>query len=331
MRMYKVIIATLIMFHIGTVKSQDLHLSMYDAAPLFLNPAMTGVFEGDWRVHGQYRTQWKSVNFKPYTTGLISFDKSIKKWGIGGQIANYRAGIGNYNVIQGLVSAGYTLPLNVNKTHNLSFGLQAGLSQKSVEYQLHTYNNQYVTSNGGSFDNSLSNGETFGGQSFVIPELNFGALYYYSKQQSRINPFVGVSVFNLLNPKESFFGADNKLPVRLYAHLGTRINITESFYVIPKLLFQQQKQFQEFTIAADAGYYLKASEIYLIGGVVYRAKDAFFINLGAKIANYTLKLGYDINTSSLTSSSGGRGGFEISFTYVHKNKDFKHIKVCPRL
>jgi type IX secretion system PorP/SprF family membrane protein len=329
--MYKVIIATLIMFHIGTVKSQDLHLSMYDAAPLFLNPAMTGVFEGDWRVHGQYRTQWKSVNFKPYTTGLISFDKSIKKWGIGGQIANYRAGIGNYNVIQGLISAGYTLPLNVKKTHNLSFGLQAGLSQKSVEYQLHTYDNQYVTTNGGGFDNSLSTGEAFGGQSFVIPELNFGAMYYYSKQQSRINPFVGVSVFNLINPKESFFGTDNKLPLRLYAHLGTRVNITESFYVIPKLLFQQQKQFQEFTIAADAGYYLKASEIYLLGGVVYRAKDAFFINLGAKIASYTLKLGYDINTSSLTSSSGGRGGFEISFTYVHQNKDFKHIKVCPRL
>ena len=171
----------------------------------------------------------------------------------------------------------------------------------------------------------------FGGQSFIIPELNFGALYYFSKQQSRMNPFIGVSFFNLLTPKESFYSADNKLPLRMYAHVGTRINITEAFYIIPKVLFQQQESFQELTFAADAGYYLKASEIHLLGGLVYRSKDAFFVSLGAKITNYTLKLGYDINTSSLISSSGGRGGFEISITYVHQNKDFKHIKVCPRL
>ena len=331
MKIYKIIITAFFLFQIGNAKSQDLHLSMYDAAPLFLNPAMTGVFEGDWRLHGQYRTQWKSVNFKPYTTGLISFDKSINKWGFGGQIANYRAGIGNYNVLQGLLSAGYTLPLNKKRTHNLSFGLQGGLSQKSVEYQLHTFNNQYVNSNGGSFDNTLSSGESFGGQSFIIPELNFGALYFFSKQQSFINPFVGVSIFNMLTPKESFYSADNKLPLRVYAHIGSRINITEAFYVIPKVLFQQQKQFQEITFAADAGYYLKQSEMHLLAGMVYRAKDAFFVSLGAKMANYTLKMGYDINTSSLISASNGRGGFEISFTYVHQNKDYKTIKVCPRL
>jgi len=331
MRISKIIIATLLVFHIGNVKSQDLHLSMYDAAPLFLNPAMTGVFDGDWRVHGQYRTQWKSVNFKPYTTGLISFDKSVKKWGFGAQVANFRAGIGNYNVIQGLLSVGYTVSLNKKKTHNLSFGAQGGISQKSVEYQLHTFNNQYVGENGGSFDNSLASGESFGEQSFILPELNFGALYYFSKQQSRINPFIGMSVFNLLTPKESFYGIDNKLPMRFYAHVGSRINITESFYVIPKVLFQQQEQFSEITFAADAGYFLKSSEIYLLGGMVYRNKDAFFVSLGAKMDNYTLKVGYDINTSSLISASSGRGGFEISFTYVHQNKDYKTIKVCPRL
>ena len=27
----------------------------------------------------------------------------------------------------------------------------------------------------------------------------------------------------------------------------------------------------------------------------------------------------------------GRGGFEISFTYMHQNKDKKTVKICPRL
>lgn len=149
MRIQRLILIICLVFKLNSGNAQDLHLSMYDAAPLFLNSAFTGVFEGDWRVHGQYRTQWKSVNFKPYTTGLISFDMPYKKWGFGGQIANFRSGVGNYNVLQGLFSAGYTLPIDKSKNHIISFGGQLGLSQKSIEYQLLTFNNQYTQNNGG--------------------------------------------------------------------------------------------------------------------------------------------------------------------------------------
>ena len=82
-------------------------------------------------------------------------------------------------------------------------------------------------------------------------------MYYYARQQSRVNPFAGVSVFNLLQPKETFFNADNRLPMRLYVHLGTRVNITELIYVLPKVLIQSQEKFAEQTFAADAGFYLK--------------------------------------------------------------------------
>jgi len=331
MRIKKIYILFVLTFHFGSVNAQDLHLSMYDAAPLFLNPALTGVVDADWRVHGQYRTQWRAVNFKPYTTGLISFDKPYKKWGFGGQIANYRAGLGNYNVLQGLISTSYTISLDKNKTHQLSFGLQGGVSQKSVEYQLLTYDNQYVTTNGGGFDNTLSSGESFGSQSIIVPDLNAGIIYYYSKEQTRLNPFIGVSVFNLLTPNESYFGASNKLPMRFYTHIGSRINITEQFYVIPKVLYMQQQKFSELTFAGDVGYYLKANDIYLLGGLVYRNKDAFSISLGAKMENITAKFAYDINSSSLYSASSGRGGFELSITYVFRKSDKQQVKICPRL
>ena len=311
--------------------AQDFHLSMYDAGPLFLNPAMTGVFEGDWRVHAQYRNQWKSVNFKPYTTGLISFDMPYKKWGLGGQIVNYRAGIGNYNALQFTGSAAYTVPLDEFKYHNLSLGLQVGLSQKSVEYQLHTFDNQYVTSNGGGFDNQLNSNESFAGQSFVIPETNFGALYYYSKQQARLNPFLGFSAFNLLTPKESFFQTNNDLPFRFYVHTGTRINILETFYLIPKLLFMHQNEFREFTSAIDAGLYLKNSDMYILAGLIYRNRDAVVLSGGVKMDNYIFKVGYDINASTLTPVSTGRGGIEISLTYMKRNPESKTEKICPRL
>lgn len=312
-------------------KAQDFHLSMYDAAPLFLNPAMTGVVEGQWRLHAQYRTQWKAVNFKPYQTALVSFDKPVKNWGFGGQITNYRAGIGNYNVLQGLASIGYTIPLDKKRANIISFGVQGGLSQKSVEHQLHTFDNQYTTTNGGFFDNSLANGESFGGQSFVIPELNVGFLYYYAKQQSKLNPFIGVSAFNLLTPNESWYGVDNKLPMRYYAHAGMRINISETLYLIPKALYQRQNEFNELTVATDIGIFLKKSELYLIGGLIYRANDAAIASIGLKKENYIARVSYDVNLSTLTAASTGRGGFEVSFTYMHQNKDKKTVKICPRL
>ncbi len=329
--MKKLVIVLSLLCAAQSAKSQDAHLSMYDAAPLFLNPALTGVVDGDWRLHAQYRTQWKAVNFKPYTSILASFDMPINKWSFGVQLNNFRAGFGNFNVFQGLLSTSYNTAIDKKKNHGLSFGVQAGAMQKSLEYQLLTFNNQYNLNNGGDFDKTMTTQEDFNGQSVIVPVVNAGAMYYYSKQKSRLNPFVGFSAFNLLNAKESLFSENNRLPMRYYLHVGTRINITELLYVIPKVMIMHQKTFNEQTYAAEVGYFMKGSETYLLGGLIYRAKDAMAITVGAKKEGFTVKLGYDINVSSLTKSSSGRGGFELSITYVHKKKDSVSERICPRL
>lgn len=329
--MKKLIYIVLLSFISNQATSQDAHLSMYDAAPLFLNPSLTGVLDGDYRLHAQYRTQWKAVNFKPYTSILASFDMPIKKWSFGLQLNNFRAGYGNFNVFNGLLSTSYNTAIDKNKNHLLSFGVQAGAMQKTVEYQLLTFNNQYNLNNGGEFDQSFSSQEDFNGQSLIVPVANAGAMYYYTKQQARLNPFVGFSVFNLLTPKESLFGQDNRLPMRYYLHVGTRVNITELLYVIPKVLIMNQGKFNEQTYAAEVGYFMKGSEFYLLGGLIYRNKDAMVATVGFKKEGFTMKLGYDINVSSLTTSSSGRGGFELSLTYVHKKKNAISERICPRL
>lgn len=313
------------------VRAQDFHLSMYDAAPLFLNPAMTGVFEGDWRLHAQQRIQWRAVNYKPYNTSLLSFDLPVGKWGFGLQLLNMRAGIGNYNAFNAMASAGYTLPIDANKNHNISFGLQAGITQKSTEYQLYTFDNQYTNINGGGFNNTLPSGETFESRAIVVPQLSAGALYYYARQQSRLNPFFGYSAFNLLMSEETFFGGDNNQKMRHYIHTGTRINITELFYLIPKALLMFQTTAREQTLACDFGYFMRSSEVLLLGGLVYRNKDAAIVSLGARHGNFTGKIGYDINTSSLTTASNGKGGIEFSLTYIQKKPSRKDYKICPRL
>lgn len=329
-KIYKAFIVILLSFG-NIAKSQDFHLSLYDCAPLFLNPAMTGVIDAKFRVHAQYRNQWNSVAYKPFNTALISADMPKGKWGFGIQVINMRAGIGNYNVFQAMLSAGYTVPLDKKKSHHISFGLQGGVTQKSVEYKLYTWDNQYSGANGGSFNTEVSSNENFKRQSQMLPQLNAGVLYYYAKQQSRINPFLGVSGFNLTRPKETFFDQANHLPIRIYTHAGVRINISELLFAIPKILIMNQGKAFEQTYALDAGYFFKNDKFFLLAGFTYRAKDASIVYAGLRKDNYIFKLGYDFNTSTLKTASKTRGAFELSFTYLAGKKSVTEIKNCPRL
>ncbi len=313
------------------LSAQDFHLSIYDASPLFLNPAMTGLVDAKYRVHLHYRNQWNVLAIKPFQTSLASFDMPLKKWGVGLQLSNMRAGAGNYNVFQALLSSAYYVPLDKNKFHNLNFGLQAGINQKSVEYKLLTYNNQYVNKDGGYFDQNLPSGENFNKQVFFIHQVNAGILYYYGKQQTRLNPFIGFSAFNITQPKESFFGSSNRLPIRYYLHFGSRINIGELLYIIPKVLIMKQSTASEQTYALDAGYYFKNENFFLLTGLNFRIQDATIAYIGFKKENYTLKIGYDFNTSSLKRISKMRGAFEIAFTYIPLKNKPQTIKNCPRL
>src|SRR6187399_2750661 len=61
-----------------TALAQDPHFSQFFASPLTLNPAFTGKFDGDFRVAGNYRNQWPSIN-KAFVTYTASADVSILK------------------------------------------------------------------------------------------------------------------------------------------------------------------------------------------------------------------------------------------------------------
>jgi type IX secretion system PorP/SprF family membrane protein len=315
-----------------TVFSQDFHLSQYDAPPLFLNPAMTGMFDGQYRIHAHYRTQWKAFTTKPYTTTGISFDMPYRKFGVGLQIMNGHAGAGDYNAFSALASIGYDVVLDSKKNHHLALGIQGGILQKSVDLNKLTFGAQYTPVNGGSIDPNLPNGEPLSNPHFLIHDINAGFLYYFSKADARLNPFIGFSAFHLTQPKETFGNNDNKLPMRFYIHGGTKININEKIQLLPKFIYMKQINDHELTATLLLNYFLQDSETYLIFGGTYRTKDAGIIELGLKKGNYTVRVSYDVNTSQLKQVSNHRGGLELSLTYIpQKSKKPNPISNCPRL
>jgi hypothetical protein len=76
--MRKVLLALASLFTLQA-GAQDVHFTQYFTSPLTLNPANTGLVNCDWRVAGNYRTQWGSVNATPYLTGTVSFDIATLK------------------------------------------------------------------------------------------------------------------------------------------------------------------------------------------------------------------------------------------------------------
>lgn len=328
----KLLTSVLFLCIVMTGFSQDFHLSQYDAAALNVNPAMTGLFKGDYRIHGHYRTQWAAVATKPFTTGLIAFDTKYKKnWAFGGQLANFRAGTGGYNVVSFLPSAAYRRAFGESKHHFFSLGAQLGFFQKSINASSLTFANQYVNTNGGEFNQSLSTGETFANNGILKFDVNMGLMYYYSKPNNRINPFGGVAFYHLTRPVESFLGESNRLAIRPALIGGARVVINEKIALTPKLFYQYQDEASEFTYAIASQFYLEAYDIFLLGTFIFRNEDAAILEFGAKYGNFIGRLSYDINTSSLNNASNGRGGTEFSLTYIFNRPNPNPVPTCPKI
>lgn len=330
----------------GMIKAQDFHLSQYDAAPLNLNPSMTGLFEGYYRVHAHYRTQWQAIAQNPFQTFAASFDMPLDKWGLGGQVMDYRAGAGNYNVFSFLLSGSYDFALDKEKNHHhISTGLQLGFIQKSIQFSKLVWDNQYTYANGGGFDNTIPHNEPYGDNGLVMPDLNAGFVYFYSNDKSRLNPFVGFSAAHLTQPNESFYSQKNKLPIRWEIHAGSRVSINQKLQLQPKFYIKRQVNDREFTVSMLANYYMKDYDAFLIFGPTFRIsgpltpktnyydseKDAAIIELGLKMGPFVYRISYDINTSTLQPYTDNRGGFEISVTYIGRRGKPETIDNCPRL
>ena len=219
--MKKLILLFLIGLSTGSF-AQDFHLSQWDAAAINANPGMTGVFKGDYRIHGHFRTQWAAIATRPFTTGLISFDANKGKYGWGVQAANFRAGTGAYNVISILPAFAWKFALGEKRHHFITTGISAGIFQKSIRISELTFGDQYSPYGGGSFSGSTQ--ETFGDANVINLDVNLGVMYYYAKPNVRVNPFGGFTVFHLNNPSESFIqDGSNKLPFRYQAIAAARV------------------------------------------------------------------------------------------------------------
>jgi len=96
-----------LMIGVGELKAQDIHYTQYELSPMTLNPALTGAYEGTFRVGGIYRDQWSSVLNNQYVTYTLYGDLPVIRgfgkndwFGAGILLTNDRAGSASLNHIR---------------------------------------------------------------------------------------------------------------------------------------------------------------------------------------------------------------------------------------
>jgi type IX secretion system PorP/SprF family membrane protein len=293
--------------------AQDSHMSQYDAMPVLLNPAMTGVLtENSIRAGAQFRSQWGAIGSNITSTAL-TVDAPLKdRWGIGGYLL-YNSQSKYFDVFNFVLSAAYKITSTNQNKHLLTVGLQGGLIDKDVKENKLVFDQQYSN---GNFDPDLPSGESFARSSRVMPELNYGLFYGFTDPAKKIHPYLGFSLFHITSPNESFTSTGKSpLPRKWVLHGGCNVNITEDFVIEPKGLYMRQLNVQEIVAGMNLNYNLKESQIKVMAGGFYRLQDAVVIQVGVNYRNLVYKMSYDINISSLKTYSEKRGGLEFSIVF----------------
>ncbi|RYY28117.1 MAG: type IX secretion system membrane protein PorP/SprF [Sphingobacteriaceae bacterium] len=307
----------------------DPHFSQYYAYPLWLNPALTGVMNGDVRITANFRSQWGTID-NPYSSTALSADfRPTPKIGLGLNIINQSAGNAGYNYLGGYGSASYGIIVSNDGYQHINFGMQAGFINHRFDMNKFQFGSQYDPATG--YNAGLPSFENFQSVNSTVFDANAGLFYYDGNPLKTANFFGGFSV-NHIVPAKDPFGTNNntKIPMRYDVHAGARIQVSEYFSVTPHGLYVQQQNNKILALGAYARFQVK-SEDGLLLGAMYRLHDANVVTAGYTFRNFVLGASYDINSSSLQRATQGLGGLELSLYYVFRKRIQEPEEVCPRL
>ncbi len=324
----------------GSAYAQDIHFSQFYEAPLLRNPSLAGIFTGDIRAQLVYRDQWNSFT-NAYRSGSFNAEYKMPV-GIGDdfitagvQLLFDRAGTAALTSSHFLPAVNYHKSLSTEKNMYLSVGFMGGLVQRRIDRSKITTDNQFV---GGAYNPAVADGESFANANFSYLDGSVGASFNTSfGPEMKNNLFVGLAYHHLNKPRNSFYrNATEALYPKWVASGGVRFDVNEQAFFNLQADYSKQGPASETIGGAMYGYRIgdPANPDYTIyfGGFL-RLKDALIPAVKIDYDPFSIGVSYDVNVSQLKTASQGRGGFELSVTYigfVNRYNSSKFKIFCPR-
>lgn len=316
---------------------QDPNFSQFFASPLTLNPALTGKFDGDMRIAGNYRNQWPTIN-NAFTTYTVSADFNILKnripetnqFGVGIMGFSDQSGNGVLKNNYLALSTAYHISLDENGFNQIGAGFQGTFINKRLDITSLKFLDQ-LTSLG--FTGVTS--EVFSADQISVSyfDLNAGLLYNGTSTGEN-NYYFGVSMYHINRPKESFQGGQFILPSRVTFHGGGMLPVGQDDAI--HFSANHSRQANATNTVIGGAYMMnmnpgQPSPTNLYLGSWIRFGDAIIPYIGLEFGEFHVGATYDVNVSSLKPASNMRGGAEISLIYIKQPRDPNRKKLnCPK-
>lgn len=317
-----------------SMHGQDIHFSQFFEAPLLRNPSLAGIYTGDIRVQAVYRDQWNSVT-NAYKTGSLDaeFKMPIGKAddfiSLGMQLLYDRAGTIGWTSTHVLPAINYHKSISAARNRYLSLGFMGGWVQRRFDPSKVTTNSQY---DGGGI------GENFSSAQYNYLDGSVGLSFNSDlNANSDNNYFLGAAYHHFNKPRTSFFQNNNiRLEPKWVFSGGLRFGVTD--YAFMTLQADQSFQGNYSETIGGAMYGLKLGgdpdkpDYVIHAGGFLRWNDALIPVIKIDYAPFSMAISYDVNISKLKPSSYGRGGFEVSLSYIAtrpRNSSLEYSR-CPR-
>ena len=319
-------------------KAQDPNFSQFFVSPLTLNPALTGKFDGNYRLALNFRNQWPSINnaFKTYTA---SFDASVLKnhipdydqFGIGLLALTDKSGNGvlQHNYVG--VSTAYHKALDESGFHQIGLGFQGVYVSKRLDVNSLKFEDM-LRSDGFT---GLTQ-EDFTNYQLDLSYFDLNAGFFYNGTTDGANNFyLGGSMYHINKHEETFTDTGHYyMASRLTLQAGGMVPL--GGYNAFHFSAMHSRQANAVNTVIGGAYMLNINpdewsptNLYL--GTWFRFGDAVIPYVGLEFGEFRVGASYDVNVSGLKPASNMRGGAEFSLIYIKKPVDPNAKKLnCPK-
>ncbi len=339
---------------VSLLQAQDLQYSLLEFMPTWVNPGLTGAYEGTARIGGVYRDQrLNNLSTDTYQTPGFYVDAPLlmlgkKAWlGVGGTFISDKAGFGDLQATYALASASYHRILDQGRDSRtvLSAGLSGGVLNRSADLSSNNIilAEEQEISVGGA---GLSQGgglERMGNFSSTGIDLSIGVSLARQLDKER-NFRVGVSARHLIPSDVELLAAGTsdkvKRSVAVTLH-GAYRQLIDDKYLIEPAVFVQTTQNANTATAAQVqsmvGMYMGEESDKLIKvGLGVRLPSRFvYPMVGFDYKDFKVAASFDINANSLQSNADGfQQGFEIGVQYIfkiYKEPKVERVILCPQI
>jgi type IX secretion system PorP/SprF family membrane protein len=300
--------------------------SQYMNAPLQINPANAGLFNGRVRLLGNYKRQWESID-NPFQTIAASADMQVARelspgdfLGLGFDLLQDKGGAGGFQSTNVNLTLSYTKTMDPYDEHFVSLGLQVGYGQRSIALSALRWGNQWADI---GFDPTLPSQEQFVDEAINFLDISGGVNYIFNNQKN-IKLSLGVASYHLNEPSYSFLDADNVLNQRLVVNGMLRLQMSDpKFVLVPSFVYFTQQNMTSIKYGIDFEYVFNAGSRFtgmvqptsLALGVYQIFSNGITPMLRIQKSGFLLAISYDINIGSVSRINEGLGGPEFTVGY----------------